>query len=250
MIDNNQRYLLSNLNRMAHNGTENEKIVINYIFDNIDDIEELKASDIAINCYVSKSFISKFVKKFGYNNFYDFRHQLSIDVSTEEGIKENSNYNIDVNDVDKLSKIINENKRVFVYGEKFSKLLAVHMYYRLLTTGVDACLIEDILFERRRVPMDPDSVIIVLCKDEMSKSATLYIDLLSLSIENIHVITLQDQDFKNVKHIYKLDNHSISSGNYVVDTTIPINFFIEMVSAALTSEPITPYLKSTVLVNP
>lgn len=67
--------------------------ICKYIKDHIFDIANMSIDEIAEGCYVSKSMISKFTKKLGYETFKDFKYDCEVHVDLIKEMQPITNYN-------------------------------------------------------------------------------------------------------------------------------------------------------------
>lgn len=84
--------------------------ICKYIKDNISDIENMSIDKIAEECYVSKSMISKFTKKLGYETFKDFKYECETHnklLKDLQPITSYSSYDLRANVVEEMDSITN-----------------------------------------------------------------------------------------------------------------------------------------------
>ena len=68
--------LMNKINNILNTTYTNDTYhsICKYIKDNILEIQNMSIDEIAEGCFVSKSMISKFTKKLGYETFKDFKY--------------------------------------------------------------------------------------------------------------------------------------------------------------------------------
>lgn len=84
--------------------------ICKYIKDNISDIENMSIDKIADECYVSKSMISKFTKKLGYETFKDFKYECETHskvLKDLQPITSYSSYDLKENVIQEMDSITN-----------------------------------------------------------------------------------------------------------------------------------------------
>lgn len=125
-------------------------IIIDYIL-NFENYEEITASQIARECYVSKSYVTKFSKEFGYKNFDNLRMDLVRDneygLRVNEGIanfKINQYANEVVNtligttnsinedNIKQVVSLLNESHEIILLGIGSSSIICEDLYYKLI----------------------------------------------------------------------------------------------------------------------
>ena len=129
--------------------TEIEIKVLNYIVDNIDEVNKLGVRGIAKNNFTSTSTIMRLSKKLGYSGFLEMQYNLATlkrnelgDTLNERGfvdslnmdslLKENSKESID-RFIDILFK--DDHKFIFIYANGFSGIVAEYINKKLLVMG-------------------------------------------------------------------------------------------------------------------
>jgi DNA-binding MurR/RpiR family transcriptional regulator len=129
--------------------TETEVKVLNYIIDNIEDVNKLGVRGIAKNNFTSTSTIMRLSKKLGYSGFLEMQYNLS-DLK-RNGLGDNLNESdfLDSLDMNGLLKennreVIKEfldilngenNKFIFIYANGFSGIVAEYINKKLLVMG-------------------------------------------------------------------------------------------------------------------
>lgn len=84
--------------------------ICKYIKDNISDIENMSIDKIAEECYVSKSMISKFTKKLGYETFKDFKYECETHsklLKDLQPITSYTSYDLRANVIEEMDSITN-----------------------------------------------------------------------------------------------------------------------------------------------
>ena len=129
--------------------TEIEIKVLNYIVDNIDEVNKLGVRGIAKNNFTSTSTIMRLSKKLGYSGFLEMQYNLATlkrnelgdnlnergfvdSLNMESLLKENSKDSID-RFIDILFK--DDHKFIFIYANGFSGIVAEYINKKLLVMG-------------------------------------------------------------------------------------------------------------------
>ncbi len=151
--------VLGKLNHLSMNYDNSYQIIAEYLLTNDKELNRLTISDIASNCFVSKSTVERFCKILGYNKYsefkYDLLHQKTNNFSSKEV------YDVDVYfselhkalddtlaciDVDQLQnvacKIVNSNS-IFIVGLGSSYLIALDLSYKLQRMGLNCIATND-----------------------------------------------------------------------------------------------------------
>ncbi|MBS6502056.1 MurR/RpiR family transcriptional regulator [Clostridium tertium] len=129
--------------------TEIEIKVLNYIVDNIDEVNKLGVRGIAKNNYTSTSTIMRLSKKLGYSGFLEMQYNLASLKGNELGENLNERDFVDSLDMDSLLKenssdAINkfvdilfndDSKFIFIYANGFSGIVAEYINKKLLVMG-------------------------------------------------------------------------------------------------------------------
>lgn len=131
------------------NLTETEINVLNYIIDNINEVNKLGVRGVAKENFTSTSTIMRLAKKLGYSGFLEMQYNLAS--IKRNGISDNLNESDFVNslNMDSLLKenstqAINsfvdllfqdDNKFIFIYANGFSGIIAEYINKKLLVMG-------------------------------------------------------------------------------------------------------------------
>lgn len=85
--------IMRRLSKMGDDFTELEKQLTEYVLRNAEEVVYMTTKELADKVYVSQSTVSRFCKKLGFDNFWDFKVELAAELN-EEYIK---NQRVDVN---------------------------------------------------------------------------------------------------------------------------------------------------------
>lgn len=150
--------LLSTINSEPKD-SNNYKIA-KYIIENIHEMEDCTISELAKNCYVSNSSVSRFCRDIGLSDFNDLRMQLaraplafkdaetkfnfqsfdddfytSYVLSVTENLKHAFHSNLIKKEIETLVEDIRSYKKVAAFGYMQSENIALHLQYDLQTSG-------------------------------------------------------------------------------------------------------------------
>ena len=129
--------------------TEIEIKVLNYIADNIDEVNKLGVRGIAKNNFTSTSTVMRLSKKLGYSGFLEMQYNLAAlkksnfgDTIDERGFVDSLNMEglLQGNSTECIDKFIDilfseDNKFIFIYANGFSGIVAEYINKKLLVMG-------------------------------------------------------------------------------------------------------------------
>ncbi len=148
--------IIQHLNKIANSGSDIEQKIINYIINYPKNYWDLQASEIATECYISNSSITKFVKKLGFKNFNSFKSSLISSKNQEQERKNYDNYLLNeyandvlnaiigtvdflcVEDLDIVAQKIVNAERIFISGIGGSGIVANDLRLKLFKLGLNA----------------------------------------------------------------------------------------------------------------
>ncbi|MDV4150513.1 MurR/RpiR family transcriptional regulator [Clostridium sp. AL.422] len=229
--------------------TEIEIKVLNYIVDNIEDVNKLGVRGIAKNNYTSTSTIMRLSKKLGYSGFLEMQYNLAALKKNELGDDLNERDFLDSLDMDNLLKentsdVINrfvdtlfndDNKFIFIYANGFSGIVAEYINKKLLVMGKRSILSNGTdsigVFENN---LDYISSIIVISKSGETpmvlnkvKTAKDYgINVISFTNERENSISkLADISFK-IDDANKLDDRNLMPNTFFPKVLVLVELLI------------------------
>lgn len=137
--------------------------IVMYLFNYDSDYTGLTASEIASNCYVANSYVTKFIQKVGFNNFADFKQELIRETYQNSYLKAgydnftinqyannilisfmNTANKINMEEVEKLVEKINEVKKIVIAGIGGSAVICQDLYLKLYKLGYNVVFETDI----------------------------------------------------------------------------------------------------------
>jgi len=166
------------------NFTNAERTIADFFISNREKID-FSAKSITKHLFVSEASLSRFAQKAGYEGYREFifhyqntlvETEEEIGTDTEEVLKVyqellNKTYNlIDKEQINRVTRLIAEKKRIFVYGVGSSGLVAQEFKIRFMRMGVD---VEDItdthLLKMNSVRLDKNALVIGISISGMTK---------------------------------------------------------------------------------
>lgn len=197
--------ILKQLEEPNFKATKSDKILIEYIKENKEDVIYKPISQIAKESGIGEATITRFSKKMGYNGLHDFKVTLAREISglknrkiinrsieNDEGVIEsarkllNSNIRIlentfniiDGNDIEKATDMIINAKKVFFIGIGYSGMTAEDSNYKFSRIGFN-CMSLDSSHNMIMMAslMDEDDVIVAISHsgetDEIIKTVNI-----------------------------------------------------------------------------
>ena len=197
--------ILKQLEEPNFKATKSDKILIEYIKENKEDVIYKPISQIAKESGIGEATITRFSKKMGYNGLHDFKVTLAREISglknrkiinrsieNDEGVIEsarkllNSNIRIlentfniiDGNDIEKATDMIINAKKVFFIGIGYSGMTAEDSNYKFSRIGFN-CMSIDSSHNMIMMAslMDEDDVIVAISHsgetDEIIKAVSI-----------------------------------------------------------------------------
>ena len=197
--------ILKQLEEPNFKATKSDKVLIEYIKENIEDVFYKSISQIAKESGIGEATITRFSKKMGYSGLQDFKVTLAREISglknrtiinrsieNDEGVMEsarklfNSNIRIlentfniiDGNDIEKATDMIINAKKVFFIGIGYSGMTAEDSNYKFSRIGFN-CMALDSSHNMIMMAslMDEDDVIVAISHsgetDEIIKTVNI-----------------------------------------------------------------------------
>ena len=197
--------ILKQLEEPNFKATKSDKVLIEYVKENIEDVFYKSISQIAKESGIGEATITRFSKKMGYSGLQDFKVTLAREISglknrtiinrsieNDEGVMEsarklfNSNIRIlentfniiDGNDIEKATDMIINAKKVFFIGIGYSGMTAEDSNYKFSRIGFN-CMSLDSSHNMIMMAslMDEDDVIVAISHsgetDEIIKTVNI-----------------------------------------------------------------------------
>ncbi|WP_300528025.1 MurR/RpiR family transcriptional regulator [Peptacetobacter sp.] len=182
--------ILKQLEEPNFKATKSDRVLIEYIKENIEDVVYKPISQISKESGIGEATITRFSKKMGYSGLYDFKVTLSREISglknrniinksieNDEGVMESARklfdsnirilentFNIiDGNDIEKATDMIINAKKVFFIGIGYSGMTAEDSNYKFSRIGFNCMAIgssHDMIM--MAALMDEDDVVVAI----------------------------------------------------------------------------------------
>jgi len=145
--------------------TRTEKEIALYIIEKPNELSKLSSSQIAKKLHVSPATITRFCQKLSYTGFNEFKHELKryLDLSTRPGIAmgikqidyfsqlyqnhleiiENTFQNVTYHDIQQVVRLLNDAKKIHVYGIGNSGIAAQEFKSKFFRIGLNVETITD-----------------------------------------------------------------------------------------------------------
>lgn len=221
--------------------TETEEKVLNYMIENIDEVNKMGVRGVAKNNYTSTSTIMRLAKKLGYSGFLELQYNLLALTKSDmkEGINESSfidglNINSLLNGtsreaIDEFIDILfkDSHKFIFIYANGFSGIVADYINKKFLVMGKRCILSNGTdsigVFENN---LDFIDTIIVISK---SGETSMVLNKVKIAKEqNIKVISFTNEIDNSISRISDI-NFKIVDDNKLDDRNIMPNTFFPKV---------------------
>ncbi len=143
------------LNRvLGSETTKQEKVILNYLKDNVAVIESLTAKETAAACYCSTSAVNRAIKQMGFEGFTEFKNFAKfsnmINEQQEQPKDRYASYinmildDINYNEVAAFAEELSKLEMVYVYGNGVSNISSLFLFRQLLNKGYNAVYIPDL----------------------------------------------------------------------------------------------------------
>lgn len=197
--------ILKQLEEPNFKATKSDRVLIEYIKENIEDVVYKPISQISKESRIGEATITRFSKKMGYSGLHDFKVTLSREISglknrniinksieNDEGVMESARklfdsnirilentFNIiDGNDIEKATDMIINAKKVFFIGIGYSGMTAEDSNYKFSRIGFNCMAIgssHDMIM--MAALMDEDDVVVAISHsgetDEIVKAVSI-----------------------------------------------------------------------------
>lgn len=134
--------------------TKQEKVILNYLKDNVHSITYLTAKQVAVDCYCSTSAVNRAVKQMGFEGFSEFKTFVKfsklINEQQEQPKERYASYinmildDIDYNEVEAFAEEIKKLDMMYVYGNGVSNVSSLFLFRQLLNKGYNVVYIPDL----------------------------------------------------------------------------------------------------------
>ena len=174
-MNGSKRDIIPQIESVYNSFTPLEKTIADYFIHNTDR-SDLSSKSVAARLYVSEASLSRFAKKCGCHGYREFLFYYDQGPEpkpvVENGRTEqvltmyqellNKSYALlDEEQIDRITRLFTEKKRVYVYGVGSSGVAADEMKFRFMRIGVNIESVTDLhLMKMNFVLLDPDCLVI------------------------------------------------------------------------------------------
>lgn len=227
-----------------------EENILEYVIENINEIQNMGVRDVAKATYTSPASVIRLSKKLGYTGFTDMYYSLlpmikksGHDVNSSKNTILNYNFSTIADELseDKIAifneKIFKKSKRhVFIYATGFSKIISEYIYKKLLVLGRKAIISSGSdsigVFENN---LEDIEAMLVISKS--GETEQVYNKLLAASEADIYTISLtQDSDNRmallsdlnlSIKDVHQLDDRNMLPNIFFPGVLLLFEFLLE-----------------------
>ncbi len=187
-----------NISNSYESFTPVDKSIANFLLSNTERMD-FSSKNIAKRLYVSEAALSRFSKKCGYKGYRELIYSYEKDLELEIPVEQNElnvgaftkkirfSYSsllnetcsmLDEKQIQRIAALLDEKKRIFVYGQGSSGLVAKEFQLRFMRIGVPAEAITDAqMIQMNAALAEPDQLIIGIslsgCTEEVNNGVRL-----------------------------------------------------------------------------
>lgn len=225
--------------------TSVERIIADY-FLNVPLAEELDPAQVASSLFVSKASLSRFAQKLGFDGFREFLYQYKTDSRIRRqtntmhsaDLKVCENYafilseaqkNIDNRSLEKAVNLIQNSRRILIYGDGLSGYAAGEFMIRFKRLGFPVeAYTDDFMMQTNSAIVQPTTLVIGISLSGNTKNTML-------GLKNAHnngaktllITSLQTKKYKFDAVLYAASIPQMNTGMYI-SPQIPILLFIDL----------------------
>lgn len=222
--------LLNEMIQNVKNLNKNDMEILNYCFEHIKDIENLKVKDIASATFVSSATVVRFCKKLGFNGFLEFKnyikfqfqkmHKEKIDVCIEKDIEKTFEF-MKQSSLEEVAKLIDSARRIEFFGTGATSFVCHQVAKILRGLGLMAFSYDDnSMMTMQAETLDKSDLILVFSvsgeTSQVIKALMVakekQVKIVSITgLSNNTISRLADISFYTGVTTYQLNERSISS---------------------------------------
>lgn len=235
---------MNNIFKNYDNLTSTDILILKYMVENINDIQNLTAKEIAIKNYISKTTIINLSKKLGFNGFRELKFYLYKNnaLINKEKIEKRNKYDIFdvikaefnktifIQDEEEMKKIVNillNKKIVYVFARGASAHIAKFFSTRLLFFKINSIFIEDINhLEIVLEHISNDEIIIFLSQSGNTEIIIKAVKSLNLKSIDSVAITSYSENLLSKYSTYRLFFHSNNLDTKIKDTNSRLGMYL------------------------
>ncbi len=224
--------LIKEIDYLSKYGATKEKVIAEYL--KVDrNYQNLTATSLANQCYVSISYVTKFCKKFGYNGFSDFKYHLIHEYENQKLTKDQytnfseQNYlgdvkcsieetieQIDFVQLRFISQKIINCGQIYIYAVDDCEIIANEFATKLIRLGINS------------IVLNKQRMLETVIKNDKKDSILLYISFNEkpINIERInHLLT--GKEIKSIIITEDSKSENISGFNYKLNYLNVTNYY-------------------------
>lgn len=264
--------ILYNINDKYDSFSKMHRKLADYILDNSERAILMPISELAKESLVSEATIVRFTYRLGFSGYKEFQKALldsikytlttiqRLDVSRE--LSENklihTQVNRDVNDINTTfsnldpliiidaAKLIDESKRIFIFGLRTSNILSQYLTHYLRMMGFDVILIESTLTEPYEYLIDMTNEDVLICISYPRYSQKTIQNIKFVFDKGYKIISITDSETSPVYEFSNIALIARSSMNSFIDSLVSplvlINTLVLAISA-VTSRDVEEYFR-------
>lgn len=132
--------------------TPNEKVILDFINNNIDLVSHSTLEEISNELFVSSASIVRFCQKLGFSGFNEFKYTLkhrpgsssNSDTAIYHQAAKLNDFieSVDIDTIEQIADEIAQHKYVYIYGRNYSSLPARYLYSMLFTMDIECVIVE------------------------------------------------------------------------------------------------------------
>ncbi len=171
--------LIKEMDYLSKYGAKKEKEIAKYL--NVDrNYSKLTATNLANQCYVSISYVTKFCKKLGFSGFNDFKYHLVHEYENQKLTKDQySNFSvqnykndvqhsiestvqqIDFSQLQFLSQKIINSQQIYIYAVDDCEIIANELTTKLIRLGINCLILNNQRMLETIIKNDKDNSILI-----------------------------------------------------------------------------------------
>ncbi len=139
-----QKYLTKIDELLYEKRSNQEKMILTYLKQNITTLPEQNLTTVADNNFCSPTSVTRIVKKLGFNGYRELQMAIALDFKKKQTLYRTD----DFCDYQQFIEHINSVPLVYIYGKGASSLSAIHLFRQLIKHTIDCSLIneQDLLY--------------------------------------------------------------------------------------------------------
>lgn len=200
---------------IQENFTEREKMISDYIVENSEEVVNMSSRELARKTLTNSTTIIRFIKKLGYHSYNDFKVNLLYDLKNEIYSKEDlcldkqeniytilnkltslhervifeTKKNMNIENIIKISKILNESHEINFFATDANKAIAEYVSHNLFLIGKKSNVYSsmDKILLYNNVSQDSSSIIVITRQGQDKNIARAMLELKKSGIKTISI---------------------------------------------------------------